>query len=136
MQIENIFTANDYNYLTNKVGWGYKNIQFVENAIKLSTLKKCIKENGNIVAMGRAIGDGMAYIIADVVVDPEYQGNGYGKTIMNELLKEIRNNLPDGESCSISLISADGKEKFYEKCGFKKTPYDYNGYGMKMKITK
>lgn len=136
MQIENLFTANEYNYLTNKVGWGNKNLQFVENAIRLSTFKKCIKESGNIVAMGRAIGDGMAYFIADVVVDPEFQCKGYGKIIMNELLKDIRNHLPDGESCSISLISTDGKEKFYEKCGYKRTPYNYNGYGMKMNITK
>lgn len=134
MQIENEIAAEEYNYLTDSVGWGIKNIDFIENAMRLSTFKKCIKESGKTIAMGRAIGDGMTYIIADVVVDPRYQGNGYGRIIMNELLMEIKNRLPKGESCSISLISTGGKESFYEKCGFKKVPYDYNGYGMKMKF--
>lgn len=134
MQIENEISAEEYNYLTDSVGWGTKNIAFVEKAMRLSTFKKSIKIHGKTVAMGRAIGDGMTYIIADVVVDSEYQGNGYGRIIMNELLAEIKNSLIKGESCSINLISTGGKESFYEKCGFKKVPFAYNGYGMKMKI--
>ena len=134
--IEDYFSAEEYNELTQSVGWGRKNNDFVEKALKRSAFLKCIRCNNHIVAMGRAIGDGMAYIIADVAVDSRYQGKGFGKLIMQELIKEIKDELPSGEECSISLISALGKEKFYKKCGFLETPFDYNGSGMKLKIKK
>lgn len=54
---------------------------------------------------------------------------------MMEILQEISNLTLSNESCSVNLISFSGKEGFYEQCGFSRTPYDYNGYGMKMKIT-
>lgn len=60
---------------------------------------------------------------------------GIGKKIMMEILQEISNLTLSNESCSVNLISFSGKEGFYEQCGFSRTPYDYNGYGMKMKIT-
>ena len=134
--IEDNFSAEEYNELIASVGWGRKKNDFVEKALKRSTFLKCIRYNNHIVAMGRAIGDGMAYIIADVAVDSKYQGKGLGKLIMQELIKEITDELPSGEECSISLISALGKEKFYKKCGFIETPFDYNGSGMKLKIIK
>lgn len=134
--IEDYFSAEEYNELTESVGWGRKNNDFVEKALKRSVFLKCIRSNNHIVAMGRAIGDGMAYIIADVVVDSRYQGKGLGKLIMQELIREITDELPSGEECSISLISALGKEKFYKKCGFLETPFAYNGSGMKLKIKK
>ena len=134
--IEDNFSAKDYNKLISSVGWVRKNDIFVEKAIKRSTFLKCIRCNNHIVAMGRAIGDGMAYIIADVVVDSKYQRKGLGKLIMQELIKEITDELPSGEECSVSLISTLGKEIFYKKCGFMETPFDYNGSGMKLKIIK
>ena len=89
--IEDDFSAEEYNELTASVGWGRKKNDFVEKALKRSTFLKCIRYNNHIVAMGRAIGDGMAYIIADVAVDSKYQGKGLGKLIMQELIKEITN---------------------------------------------
>lgn len=135
IKIENFLTPEEYNSLVSSVGWKTKNFKIVEHAINSSTIvKKAIVDNIT-VGMGRAIGDGMSYLISDVVVNPNYQRKGIGKKIMMEILNDISKLTLPNESCSVNLISFSGKEVFYEQCGFSKTPYDYNGYGMKMKIT-
>lgn len=67
-----------------------------------------------LIGLGRAISDG-AYqaAIYDVAILPEYQGKGIGKLIVNH----IKNSLP---RCNFILYAAIGKEKFYEKLGFRK----------------
>lgn len=135
IRIKNSLTPDEYNSLVSSVGWQTKNIELIARAINSSTIVKKAIVNNTTVGMGRAIGDGMSYLISDVVVDPKYQGKGIGKKIMMEILQEISNLTLSNESCSVNLISFSGKEGFYEQCGFLRTPYDYNGYGMKMKIT-
>ena len=46
------------------------------------------------------------------------------------------NNGTHSKVLSINLISMQGKEAFYEKCGFRKIPFDYTGYGMIRRIEK
>ena len=65
-----------------------------------------------LVGFGRAISDGEYYsAVYDVVVLPEYQGWGIGRTIMKALLEC----LPSG---SVLILSVPGKEGFYKKLGF------------------
>lgn len=80
--------------------------------------------------MARAIGDGLYYLIVDVIVDKEHQGNGIGKMLIEEIVKDVYNKTKVGQKASINLISMQGKEAFYEKCGFRKIPFDFTGYGM------
>lgn len=70
--------------------------------------------------MARFVTDGgYAGLIMDVVVIPEYQKRGYGKLLINSLLDYIRKDLEDGEEMMIQLLSAPGKQLFYESFGFK-----------------
>ena len=62
--------------------------------------------------------------------------NGIGKKIIHEIEKEVENKTKKGQKCSINLVSISGKEEFYEKCGFKKIPFDYTGYGMIKRIER
>ena len=55
----------------------------------------------------------------DVIVLPEYQGNGYGKAMIQALLDYLKQNLMDDEELMIQLLSAPGKKDFYSKFGFK-----------------
>lgn len=136
VEIKDNLTVNEYNNLRESIGWDTKNSYIVENAINTSAIiKKAIVDN-KTVGMGRVLGDGMYYFIVDIVVSPEYQGNGIGKKIVNEIIKEIENRTQENQSCSINLISLNGKEEFYEKCGFIKTPFDYSGHGMIKRIKK
>ena len=135
-KVENTITAKEYNELRNSVGWDSKDEKSVNEAIKNSAVVKLIKYEDKVVGMARAIGDGLYYLIVDVVIHKDYQRKGYGKILIEEIIKDIYNRMLEGQKVSINLMSMQGKEEFYEKCGFKKVPSDYTGYGMIQRIQK
>jgi len=135
-KIENSITAEEYNNLRNSVGWDSKDEKVIQDAIKNSVIVKKVIVNDKVVAMARAIGDGLYYLIVDVVVNQQYQRKGIGKILIEEIVKEVYNKTKEGQKASINLISMQGKEAFYEKCGFSKIPFDYTGYGMIRRIEK
>ena len=135
-KIENNILPNEYNELRNSVGWDSKDNEVITEAINNSVIVKKILENDRVVGMARAIGDGLYYLIVDVVVHNEYQGKGLGKNLINEIIKEVEDRTKIGQKASINLISMQGKEAFYEKCGFRKIPFDFTGYGMIRRIEK
>lgn len=72
-----------------------------------------VREEGRLVAVGRALADGAdCSYICDVAVMPSHQGTGLGKQVVQELVK-----LSDGHK-KIILYSVPGKEGFYKKLGF------------------
>ena len=76
--------------------------------------------DGKCVGMARLVTDyGYIALVADVIVKPEYQGQGIGTKMINNLLERAKDTLEDGEAMMIQLLAADGKVKFYEKFGFK-----------------
>lgn len=82
-----------------------------------------------IVVMTRIVGDGATcFYIQDVVVRPEYQKTGMGTAMMEKTMKYIENTACRG--AVVGLMSAKGKEAFYEKFGFWKRPVGNFGYGM------
>ena len=135
-QIKNDLQPKEYNELRNSVGWDSKDENVINEALKNSVIVKKIIVNNKAVGMARAIGDGLYYLIVDVVVNKEYQGKGIGKILIEEIIKEVYNKTKEGQKASINLISMQGKEAFYEKCGFRKIPFDYTGYGMIRRIEK
>jgi len=79
--------------------------------------------------MGRIVGDGGIFsLIVDIIVIPEYQGQGIGKTIVQNIMDWINANCAVGST--VWLFAAQGREGFYEKFGFKKRPMDGYGAGM------
>lgn len=84
----------------------------------------------------RFIGDGMYYIVVDVIVRPEYQHIGIGSKIMDMLIGYVDVNTPVGGRSSVQLIAEKGKEDFYIKIGFKLIPHEYCGSGMRRIIDK
>lgn len=86
--------------------------------------------------MGRLIGDGIYYLIADVVVRPGFQGKGIGNRIVDMLLTYVDVNTPVGGRSSVQLIAERGKEEFYIKKGFKLIPHEFCGSGMRKIIKK
>ncbi|HBL18177.1 MAG: hypothetical protein A2X36_08705 [Elusimicrobia bacterium GWA2_69_24] len=74
-------------------------------------------EDGRIVGMGRAIGDGLsdAYI-QDVAVEKGSRGKGLGSRIVRELAERL-----EAEGLTwIGLIAEGGSEPFYKSLGFGK----------------
>ena len=73
-----------------------------------------------VIGMGRVIGDGGCFCqVVDICVLPEFQGRGLGSRIMAEILRYIRNELP--ETCYVSLIADGDARHLYKKFGFKDT---------------
>ena len=135
-KIENTITAKEYNELRSSIGWDIKEENIIEAAIQNSVVVKKVTFDNKTIGMARAIGDGLYYLIVDVVVHKEYQGKGIGKLLIEEIVKFVEDNTKEGQRASINLISMKDKEEFYEKCGFRKIPFDYTGYGMIRRIEK
>jgi predicted acetyltransferase len=77
---------------------------------------KCFAyENGKLVAVGRALADGVdCSYICDVAVLPSHRGLGVGKQIIFNLLS-----LSSGHK-KIILYAVPGREPFYKQFGFKR----------------
>ncbi len=135
-KIESNITPEEYNQLRNSVGWDSKDRNIILNALENSIIIKKVSFENKTIGMARAIGDGLYYLIVDVVVHSDYQKKGIGKLLIESLVKDIEDHTIVGQKCSINLISMKGKEKFYEKCGFRTIPFDYTGYGMILRIKK
>ena len=133
-EIRDGLTFEEYTNLREQLGWNKKKKEIFESAIKNSVLVKKAIINNETIGMCRVIGDGIYYLVVDVVVSPKFQKNGIGKQLMDEITNEIKNRTEKGEKSSMILLSMNGKEKFYEKCGFYKVPYEYTGYGMKKDV--
>ncbi|KHD35215.1 acetyltransferase [Clostridium acetobutylicum] len=128
-------TPEVFNSLAEAVGWGHPSIDQVEEALKNSLYTACVVDGSNFIAMGRIVGDlSMSYFIKDVAVMPEYQNRGIGKLLMMDMLSFIESKTPAGWKTCIELLSAHGKEGFYEKFGFQKRIKEKNGCGMTLII--
>lgn len=124
--------TKDFNALRAAVGWERHSSQAVRQALKNTHyLVKAQAADGKVIGMARIIGDiGVNFYIQDVIVLPEYQGTGLGKKLMDKVMGYIKKKAKPG--CFIGLMSAVGKEGFYEKYGFIKRPANGLGYGMSM----
>lgn len=133
---ENSLTYEDYISLRSSVGWNNFAEEQASKAIGNSLYSVVVLENNDSIAMGRLIGDGMYYLIADVVVKPEFQGIGIGSKIVDMLLAYVDKETPIGGRSSVQLIAEQGKENFYIKKGFKLIPHEFCGSGMRKIIRK
>ena len=83
--LENIDNVKEFNELYDAVGWGSYEEEISKKALSNNIYSVSIYDNNNIIGYGRIIGDGIVFLyIHDIMVKPEYQGKGIGKTIMNK----------------------------------------------------
>lgn len=119
---ENNLTYEEYVDIIKTVGWKCPAKRLLEKSLSNSLTSKYVINN-ETVGMARLVTDyGYIALIADVIVKPEYQGNGIGKKLINNLLKRAQFLLEDGEKMMIQLLAADGKRMFYKQFGFKDKP--------------
>lgn len=133
---ENCLTYQEYISLRNSVGWNNFAEEQVSKSISNSLYNITVMDDGKTIAMGRLIGDGIYYLIVDIVVRPEFQGKGIGSKIIDLLLAYIDAKTPIEGRSSVQLISEPGKEAFYIKRGFKRIPHEFCGSGMRKIIRK
>jgi ribosomal protein S18 acetylase RimI-like enzyme len=127
--VEKLPTAQEYNWLRDLVGWRIYQEDVIEKALPNTLYCVCAYWGEKLVGMARIIGDGgMVYYIQDVIVIPEYQRRGIGTQMMDAIMGYIR--LHASQNSIIGLMSAVGKEAFYEKYGFMVRPTEKYGAGM------
>lgn len=134
---KNTLKYEDYCSLRESVDWNNFNEEQMRRGLLNSLLTISVTIDDSTVGMGRLIGDGgMYYTIVDVVVRPEYQGQGIGSRIMDLILEHVESQTPQGGRSSVQLVAEKGKEEFYIKKGFKLIPHEYCGSGMRKIIRK
>jgi GNAT superfamily N-acetyltransferase len=127
--------AEDYDALRTAVGWSSYEKAQIEEGLAKSLFIIVGYHQEKAIAMGRVIGDGMlAFYIQDVIVLPEFQGNGIGTQIMKRIMEYIDSRSVN--SSSIGLMAATGKDAFYEGFGFVRRPNEKMGSGMSLWVKK
>lgn len=134
--LENKLSYEDYVSLRNSVGWLNFEPEQVAGSLRNSLYDITVEESGQTIAMGRMVGDGVYFLIVDVVVRPEYQRQGIGSRIIDKLLVYVEEHTPVGGRSSVQLLSEKGKEAFYIQKGFKLLPHEFCGPGMRKIIRK
>ena len=130
-EVTNYITPEEYMEMRRLVEWSAFPLEQAAEGIKNTFILICFRVDGKPVALGRAVSDrGYVVYIADVIVIPEYQGNGLGRKIMESLMEQIKASMKPGYRVMISLMAAQGKEKFYNKFGFVDRPSEFYGCGM------
>ena len=113
-------TVQDYRNMRKKAGLSEKSQKATEKGISNACFDITIYDDDLLIAMGRVIGDGgTAFQIIDIAVEPRYQGQGYGKQVMTNIMKYISSVAEDGTY--VSLMADYPADKLYEQFGFMTT---------------
>lgn len=97
-----------------RVGMAHYEPDIQKRAFEASYVAVFVYHDGVLIGFGRAISDGVYQAaVYDCAVLPEFQGNGIGKRIMDEILISV-------SQCNVILYASPGKEGFYQKHGFRK----------------
>ena len=108
--------VNELNDLLETNKWRIQDTSKLEKALVLSWCWLTARnERSQLIGFVQVLSDGIrhAYILR-LIVHPDYQRKGVGTELMNRLMELLKENnlLP-------TLVAAPGKDKFYEKFGFK-----------------
>ncbi len=133
----NRMEPEEYNFLRLSVGWSEITPGQAKRGLDNTTFLNVARDDEKIVGMGRVLFDyGYTAYIGDVIIRPEYQGQGIGSHIVKSLMDQTMDAACEGERVMFILGAAKGKEQFYERFGFKMRPNEYSGHGMSMYVSK
>ena len=115
-------------------GWGTISELQAKRALDNALFSVTVFAGQKVVGSGRVIGDGaLNYYIQDLIVDPAFRNQQVGSKILSRLMAQIKEYKLPG-SATVGLMSAAGKEAFYEQFGFTARPTDVFGAGMTMDL--
>jgi ribosomal protein S18 acetylase RimI-like enzyme len=114
--------------LCDAVGWSRRPIRKVKKAIEHSFLVASMWQvRGNkrrLIGFARATSDhAFNATIWDVVVHPDFQGQGLGKALMKYVLKKLRSE----EISNVTLFADPHVLEFYRSLGFMSDPEGIKG---------
>lgn len=128
--VEGLPEASKWLNLRKLVGFNAYNrpLDIAQRGLDNSLYGVSVYDGDKLIGMARVIGDGYTcFYVQDVLVNPEYQGLGIGKSIMKKIIKFLDN---VDQDAIVALMSSKGREGFYEQFGFIRRPNDNYGCGM------
>jgi GNAT superfamily N-acetyltransferase len=122
-------SVEDFCHLRNLVGWGEIGYVLAQESLLNSLFHACIYSKHKLLAMGRVLGDGYMYFyIQDLIVHPDFQGQGLGKVVIEHIETYLSRAAQKGST--VGLFAANGMENFYTPYGYKKRTGEPLGQGM------
>lgn len=113
-------SAREYMELRLAAGLSPKTVEAAERGLPNSLYAVCMRCHGELVGMGRVVGDGGCnFEIVDIAVHPDHQRRGLGSAIMEALMSYVHAHAP--KSAYVSLIADGGATVLYERFGFSLT---------------
>lgn len=124
-------TPEEYMALRKTVGWVEFPLEQARVCIEKAYMILCVRDDEKPIGVVRLLWDG-GYIafLSDVIVIPEYQGQGIGRKLVEASIRKLKDGMKPGYKVKLTLNAAIGKEPFYEKFGFRVRPNDDAGPGM------
>ena len=117
--VDNILQAEDFIRLRIQTGFAEIPVDHARKALQNGLINVSAIYNGELVGMGRLVGDGAMYwYLQEIIILPQFQQKGIGSMIVNHLVDYAKANSMTGKFTTIGGVSAKGKEPFYEKMGF------------------
>jgi len=117
---DNLPSPEAFQQLRIKAGLSPRNPDYIAKALQNSFCCVTLWQGSKLIGMGRIIGDGgTAYQIVDIAIDPEFQGQGFGKQVMNQLKQYIDHEIP--REAYVSLIADGLAKELYKQFGFEET---------------
>lgn len=109
--------AEEYVNLRLKAGLSGKDVEASRRGLKNSLFAVTIRLDGELIGMGRVIGDGgCMFHVVDIAVSPERQGQGLGKKIMSEVTAYLDRHATKG--AYVSLMADVPADRLYRQFGF------------------
>ncbi|MBQ3156651.1 MAG: GNAT family N-acetyltransferase [Clostridia bacterium] len=134
---DNQLRAEDFVRLFASAGWGELPCDLVQIVLLNSYATFSVVCGDRVIAMARLLGDGaMSFFLKDFVVEPSFQGHGIGRSLLLHIEEYIHTRLQSGWEGYLQLVSAKGKEGFYQKAGYSLHPNEHCGSGMSKWIIK
>lgn len=121
--------VKEYIALRCQVGWDSVDSVVVQKSLDSSLFHVSVRDDKKLIGMARVVGDGFMYFyIQDVVVTPEYQGQGIGRMLMSRVESYLSKTCQVGST--VGLLAAHGKEAFYRSYGYIERDGTHLGKGM------
>lgn len=107
-----------------------------ERVLAHTTAVIAIRHEDRYAGVTRILFDyGTDAYLTDVIVHPDYQGQGIGGLLVKNALAYLQAHVQPGVKIACSLYANPGKEPFYETYGFQPLPNTQYGHGMLLELS-
>jgi predicted N-acetyltransferase YhbS len=111
-------TVAEYESVVASVGFRSHDHEAIEVALANTFLSVCAVDAGEVVGLGRIVGDGaISFLLTNVMVRPSHQRRGIGSLIVGALCQSMED-LPY-RNVVVEVVPLPGSQSFYEQQGFR-----------------